>query len=111
MSDMQSRGMPPQGMTDPKQSMSMFNPMDISAKMSTGDVNPQMPFGEFLQKNFGITMDMPLAEAAQKLKANVGMGTMQGKLQAAGGGMPQRPTGQAPVSSMQDLASRIQTQG
>jgi len=104
-----------------KQNMSIFNPMDMAAKASQGDINPQMTVGEFLQKNFGVTMETPMMEFAQKLAAQAKTGTMQGKLQAMGGGgmppsggMPQAPGGQPggspPISGMGDLTARLQSQ-
>jgi hypothetical protein len=99
-----------------KQNMSVFNPADMAMKASSGDIGANMTVGEFLQKNFGVTMDTPMAEFAQKLAAQAKTGTMQGKLGAmGGGGMPSpqggQPEGSPPISGMGDLTARLQSKG
>ena len=123
MSDMMQgalpQGAPPPGARqDVKAKMSVFNPTDMAAKISKGDICPQQTVGEFLQRNFGVSPQDPVEKLFANIKGQAKNATMAGKMgmpsprpgQGAPAPAPQAgppmPQGQ-PIRSMDDLAQRI----
>jgi hypothetical protein len=87
-------GGPPPGGAQSK--MSMFNPTDMAAKVSTGDIQQGMTVADFLQKNFGVSPNDPLEKLIEATKSQMQNRTMAGKL-----GVPQGPGGSPPPARPQ----------
>lgn len=106
MADMQRPPQPAQGGnpmrgTDPMSAnRTGFNPADMAFMAKSGQVSPDMTFGEFMETSFGIRPEDPLQEAVQKMKKNVQnaspMGKMQNMAQGAGSRAPEQGMPQAP---------------
>ena len=88
MSDMMRPGAPPPGGAPQgggvQSKMSLFNPTDLAAKASNGDVRQNQTVGEFLQRNFGVSPQDPVQKLFQSLKGQAKNATVAGKM-----GMPQ----------------------
>jgi hypothetical protein len=91
-------GPPPGGM---QSKMSMFNPTDIAAKASTGDIQPGMTVADFLQKNFGVSPNDPLEKLIEATRSQMQNRTMAGKMgvQQGAGGRPSPAPPTAPTRS------------
>jgi len=105
MGDMMRGGPPPQpGTGGPpmggglQSKQSVFNPTDMAAKVSKGDIRPDQTVGEFLQRNFGVTPQDPVQKLFQNVKSQAQNSTVQGKM-----GMPPSPSpmsgGAAPMGA------------
>jgi hypothetical protein len=99
MSDMMRPGAPPMG--GPPQGggvqskMSVFNPTDMAAKVSKGDIRPDQTVAEFMQRNFGVSPQDPVQKLMQNLKGQAQNATMAGKM-----GMPQGRPQPSPAGQM-----------
>lgn len=71
--------------------MSMFNPTDVAAKASRGDLNQNQTVGQFLQKNFGVSPQDPVQKLFQSIKGQAQNSTALGKI-----GGPPTPGGARP---------------
>jgi len=101
-------GGPPGGGMQAKQSV--FNPTDMAAKVTKGDVRPNQTVGEFLQRNFGVSPQDPIEKLFANIKGQVKNATVPGKM-----GMPPTPSPapqgapmqKPPVQGMDSLISRL----
>jgi hypothetical protein len=72
-----------------------------------------MTVKDFIEKNFGVSVDAPMSQLVEKLRGQAQGATIQGKLgmakpgMAPGGGMPSGQPQAPPVSGIGDLAARI----
>lgn len=79
-----------------------LNPADMAFMAKSGQVRPDMTFGEFMETSFGIRPEDPLQEAVQKMKKNVQNASPMGKMQnMAQGAGPRAPEQGAPPQGAQ----------
>ena len=101
-------GMPPRSGGAMPGKMSMFNPTDMAAKVTNGDVSGNMTVAEVLQRNFGVSPNDPVQKLIQATKAQVQNRDMAGKLGAnAGAPQPQ----QAPPQPSRPMPAPAPRQG
>lgn len=72
------------------QNRSMLNPGDAAMAMEEGSIGPDMTVGQWFGQ-MGITMDMPVTEALEKMKMQSQNATGLGKAQSMAGGAPPGP--------------------
>lgn len=87
MSDPMRQGPPPVGGDSMSQNRSMLNPGDIAMASSEGSVGPGMTVGQWFGQ-MGITMEMPVTEALEKIKMQSQNATGLGKAKSLAAGAP-----------------------
>lgn len=95
MSDMMDRmqagrpqGRQPSAM---EQARSPFNADDAAFAAQSGQLNENTTFGAYMEGQFGIKWEDPLAAAAQKIQQKVKTASPLGKVEAMAGGAPAGP--------------------
>ena len=88
-------GGPPPGGDALTQNRSMLNPVDAGMAIEEGSIGPDMTVGQWFGQ-MGITMDMPVTQALEKIKMQSQNATGLGKAQNIAGGSPGAPPGPPP---------------
>lgn len=112
MSDMQR---PPAGGQDPMTAnRSIFNPTDAAYMKKSGQMTPDMSFGQFMESTMGIKWDEPLQSAVQKMQKNMQNADPVKKMQNIAnspGGTPEAPPQESQNPMPQGRKPTVQSGG
>jgi len=67
-------------MRNVRENRSMLNPTDVAMAATEGSIRPDMTFGEYCEKNIGVSWDEPLRSAIPKLQKQLQNRTALGKM-------------------------------
>jgi len=83
-----------------------MNPADMAFMKKSGQVTPDMTFGDFMEKSFGIKWDDTLQVGVEKMKKNVKNASPEGKMDSIA-----NTPGQGAPASPQQGAQKPMPQG